>query len=92
MPSKRVEFERRDLYYDETVDPRFLYERAIKATETSMERLGVDYIDLMLLHQPMGDYINAWKGLEKLLQRWQVEGDWYGKLLSPCTCRSLRNF
>lgn len=31
-----------------------------------MERMGVDYIDLMLLHQPMGDYINAWKGLEEL--------------------------
>lgn len=31
-----------------------------------MERLGVEYIDLLLLHQPMGDYINAWKGLEKL--------------------------
>lgn len=44
----------------------FSYEGAIKATELSMERLGVDYIDLMLLHQPMGDYINAWKGLEKL--------------------------
>ena len=28
--------------------------------------LGVEYIDLLLLHQPMGDYINAWKGLEKL--------------------------
>ena len=44
----------------------FSYEGAIKATELSMERLGVNYIDLMLLHQPMGDYINAWKGLEKL--------------------------
>lgn len=44
----------------------FSYEKAIKATELSLERLGVDYIDLMLLHQPMGDYINAWKGLEKL--------------------------
>lgn len=44
----------------------FSYDGAIKATELSMERLGVDYIDLMLLHQPMGDYINAWKGLEKL--------------------------
>lgn len=44
----------------------FSYEGAIKATQTSMERLGVDYIDLMLLHQPMGDYHNAWKGLEKL--------------------------
>lgn len=39
---------------------------AIRETELSMERLGVDYINLMLLHQPMGDYINAWRGLEKL--------------------------
>lgn len=44
----------------------FSYDGAIKATELSMERFGVDHIDLMLLHQPMGDYINAWKGLEKL--------------------------
>lgn len=44
----------------------FSYDGAIKATELSMERLGVDFIDLMLLHQPMGDYINAWRGLEKL--------------------------
>lgn len=44
----------------------FSYESAIEATKLSMERLGTDYIDLMLLHQPMGDYINAWKGLETL--------------------------
>lgn len=44
----------------------FSYEGALKATEISLKRLGLDYIDLMLLHQPMGDYINAWKGLEKL--------------------------
>lgn len=44
----------------------FSYEKAIKATEVSLERLGVDYLDLMLLHQPMGDYPSAWRGLEKL--------------------------
>lgn len=44
----------------------YSYDGAIKATKLSMERLGVNYIDLMLLHQPMGDYINAWKGLETL--------------------------
>lgn len=44
----------------------FSYDGAIKATKLSLENLCVDYIDLMLLHQPMGDYINAWKGLEKL--------------------------
>ena len=32
----------------------FSYESAIEATKLSMERLGTDYIDLMLLHQPMG--------------------------------------
>ncbi|WP_127059281.1 aldo/keto reductase [Veillonella ratti] len=44
----------------------YSYEKTIKAVELSLERLGVDYIDLMLLHQPIGDYINAWKALEKL--------------------------
>lgn len=44
----------------------FSYEGAIKATALSLERLGVEYIDLMLLHQPLGDYIGAWRGLEKL--------------------------
>lgn len=51
----------------------FSFDGAIKATELSMERLGVDYIDLMLLHQPMGDYINAWKGLEKLYQEGKLK-------------------
>jgi 2,5-diketo-D-gluconic acid reductase A len=44
----------------------FSYDGAIRATQVSLDRLGVDYIDLMLLHQPMADYINAWKGLEKI--------------------------
>ena len=44
----------------------FSYDGAMRATKTSLERLGVDRIDLMLLHQPMGDYQSAWKALEKL--------------------------
>ena len=44
----------------------FSYDGAIQAAERSMQRLGVEYIDLLLLHQPMGDYINAWKRLETL--------------------------
>ncbi len=46
----------------------FSYEGALRATELSLERLGVDYIDLMLLHQPLGDYLGAWRGLEQLYQ------------------------
>lgn len=44
----------------------FSFEGAQDATKRSLERLGTNYIDLMLLHQPMGDYIGAWRGLEKL--------------------------
>ena len=51
----------------------FSYDSAIKATELSMERLGVDYIDLMLLHQPLGDYVGAWRGLEKLYKEGKLK-------------------
>lgn len=41
------------------------YERAKKGIETSLNKLGLDYIDLYLLHQPYGDVIGAWKTLEE---------------------------
>ncbi|KAL6608674.1 organophosphate reductase [Neocallimastix californiae] len=46
--------------------PDYSFEGAQKATKRSLDALGLDYIDLMLIHQPMGDYIGAWRGLEKL--------------------------
>lgn len=42
------------------------YDLAIKAAEASMKRLGVDYIDLYLIHQPFGDYYSAWRAMEKM--------------------------
>lgn len=42
------------------------YEGAKKAYETSMKKLGLEYLDLYLLHQPMGDYYGAWRALEEL--------------------------
>ena len=44
----------------------FSYEKALAAADLSMRRLGTDYLDLLLLHQPLGDYIGAWRALEKL--------------------------
>ena len=38
------------------------YEGAKAAIETSLKKLGLDYLDLYLLHQPMGDYIGALSG------------------------------
>ncbi|MGN1318553.1 MAG: aldo/keto reductase [Lachnospirales bacterium] len=42
------------------------YENAKKAFSTSLEKLGLDYIDLYLIHQPMGDYYGAWRAIEEL--------------------------
>ncbi|WP_125764629.1 aldo/keto reductase [Companilactobacillus hulinensis] len=41
------------------------YDRAQKAIETSLNNLGVDYLDLYLLHQPYGDVSGAWRALEE---------------------------
>ena len=39
------------------------YEGAKAAIRRSMDNLGVDYIDLYLIHQAMGDYIGAWRAI-----------------------------
>ncbi|SNR80727.1 2,5-diketo-D-gluconate reductase A [Lutibacter flavus] len=42
------------------------YENAKKGFETSLNKLGVEYLDLYLLHRPRGDVKGAWKALEEL--------------------------
>lgn len=42
------------------------YEDALRAFDRSLDNLGVDYIDLYLLHKPYGNYYAAWRALEKL--------------------------
>lgn len=42
------------------------YENTKKAFETSMKKLGLEYLDLYLVHQPLGDYYGSWKAMEEL--------------------------
>ena len=49
------------------------YENAKKGIENSLEQLGVDYIDLYLLHQPYGDYLGAWKALEEAVKEGKIK-------------------
>lgn len=42
------------------------YDSAKQAFHTSLKKLGLDYLDLYLIHQPMGDYTGAWRALEEL--------------------------
>lgn len=48
------------------------YEKCKKSVLESLERLGVDYIDLMLLHQPFADYYGAYRALEDLYQEGKI--------------------
>lgn len=40
------------------------YEMAKKAIDASIEKSGLGYLDLYLLHQAMGDYFSAWRAME----------------------------
>lgn len=41
------------------------YEECKKSIDESMKKLQVEYIDLLLLHQPFADYYGAWRALEE---------------------------
>ena len=50
----------------------FTYERAKAGIERSLELLGLDHIDLYLLHQPYGDTMGAWRALEEAYQAGKI--------------------
>lgn len=48
------------------------YEKAQKAFQVSLDKLGLDYIDLYLIHQPMNDYYGSWRAMEELYEEGKV--------------------
>ena len=50
----------------------YSYEKCRESVLESMRKLGTDYIDLMLLHQPFGDTYGAWRALEDLYREGRV--------------------
>ncbi|MGZ9818192.1 aldo/keto reductase [Peribacillus simplex] len=49
------------------------YEETKKAFQTSLDKLGLDYLDLYLIHQPHGDYYGSWRAMEELYKEGKVK-------------------
>ncbi len=47
-------------------------ERALKAFDASMKKLGLDYLDLYLIHQPYGDTYGAWRAMSRLKKEGRI--------------------
>lgn len=67
---KKSGIDRREIFLETKLWPSF-YEQA-DAVEKTLERLDTDYIDLLLIHQPAGNYVAGYKLMEKAYKEGKV--------------------
>ena len=68
---KKSGIPREEIFLETKLWPAF-YEQA-DAVEKTLERLDTDYIDLLLIHQPAGNYIAGYKLMEKAYKEGKVK-------------------
>ena len=68
---KKSGLKREEIFLETKLWPAF-YEQA-DAVEKTLERLDTDYIDLLLIHQPAGNYIAGYQLMEKAYQEGKVK-------------------
>lgn len=67
---KQSSVDREDIFLETKLWPTF-YEQA-DAVDKTLERLGTDYIDLLLVHQPAGNYTAGYRLMEKAYKEGKV--------------------
>ena len=68
---KKSGVDRKDIFLETKLWPAF-YEQA-DAVDKTLERLGTDYIDLLLIHQPAGSYVAGYQLMEKAYKEGKVK-------------------
>ena len=48
------------------------YDNTMRAVESSLKKLDTNYIDIMLVHQPLGDYYGSWRAMEELYDQKRI--------------------
>lgn len=48
------------------------YEKTVQAFYESLNKLGLEYLDLYLIHMPLGDYYGAWRAMEELYKQGKI--------------------
>lgn len=61
---------------------RYLYDKAKVQIDESLRKLGTDYIDLMLLHQPYGDIFGAYRAMEDAMKEGKLRAIGVSNFLS----------
>lgn len=68
---KKSGLSREEVFIETKLAPTF-YEKE-DAIDQTLERLGVDYVDLMLLHHPLNNYIAGYKLMEKAYKEGKIK-------------------
>ena len=65
---------REELFVTTKLFPQdYPYEKCAAAIDKTLARLGLDYIDLLLFHQPYGEYVDGWRAMEEAVRAGKVK-------------------
>lgn len=64
---------REELFVTTKLFPQsYPYEQCVADIDATLARLGLDYVDLLLFHQPYGDYVSGWRAMEEAVAAGKV--------------------